>query len=103
MLAEEVGGSVAQRGDGVVDEGESAFRIQLVDDVGKGMDEVLVAPLEDVDSAREAPVQGDEGAKVRGRALGPTGAIPVEIVEGSFLEEARGRFLPPGDTTRMTA
>ncbi len=97
MLAEEIGGSVAQGGDGIVDEGESAFGVQLVDDVGKGMDQVLVALLQDVDSALEAPVQGDEGAEVRGRALGPTGAVPDEVVEGSFLEEARGRVLASGD------
>ena len=45
MLAEEVGGIVAQRGDRIIDEGESAFGIQLVDDVGKGMHEILVALL----------------------------------------------------------
>ena len=63
MLADEVGGIVAEEADGIVDEGEASLGIQLVDDVGQGVDEVLVAPLEGGDAAGEALAQGDEGPK----------------------------------------
>ena len=76
MLADEVGGLVAEEADGVVDEGEAALGIQLVDDVGQGMHEVLVAPLEGVDAAGEAPVEGDEGAESRRPRARPSRGYP---------------------------
>ena len=94
VLAKEIGGLVAEEPHGIVDEGKAPRGVELVDDVGQGVHEVLVSPLEGREPPAEALTEGDEYAKIDRRAGSPAFLPANDVVEGVGLDDLV-RFLAP--------